>query len=479
MSKIQRPLNLIDGKLQPALSGKWMDAINPATGDVWAQVPQSDENDARNAVAAAAAAFPAWAALPARARAGYLKQAAEIIGRHSQELSDLEATDNGRPVHDSTVAGPGNTSWDKAATRVLEAVTGRHIILDANTTGLTRREPFGVVAAIIPWNAPVALTSSKSSTALAAGNTVVAKPPEQASVAALRIGELLVDVFPPGVFNIVCGFGETVGDALVRNPAVRKITMTGSSETGRLIQRAAADTLTSCIFELGGKSPNIVFADADLAAAAHGVTTAAVFTSNAGQACVAGSRILIQRPVLKEMLERIRNIASKITLGSQFDPTTKMGPIASKDQFDRVVRYIEIGKTESELLFGGRYGAELVPESPRGYWIEPTLFMTTDNRIRICQEEIFGPVATVIPFDTDDEALTIANDSRYGLASAIWTRDMARTHRFIRELQAGYVWVNTYRQIRPELPFIGMKDSGYGFDSLDEFTREKSVVIVT
>jgi aldehyde dehydrogenase (NAD+) len=260
---------------------------------------------------------------------------------------------------------------------------------------------------------------------------------------------------------------------------VRKITMTGAPETARMIQRAAADNLTSCIFELGGKSPNIVFPDADLDRAALGVTTQAIYTTNAGQACVGGSRILIHRSILDEMLPRMEAIIRGIRLGDPFDPATTMGPITSRAQYEKVVGYIEIGKAEARLLVGGRHGAELVPAMPGGYWVEPTLFMATDNSLRICQEEIFGPVATVIPFDTEEEAIAISNNSRFGLASGVWTRDIGRVNRFIRDLRTGNVWVNTYLQTRYELPFGGIKDSGYGHDDILEFTYEKTAVIAT
>ena len=473
--------NLVGGELYPARSRKLLDSINPATGRVWARVPAGDKADVDAAVAAAAAAFPAWSGLPAAARCHYLKQVAEIFVNHAEELARLETLDNGWPLADNIrTFGMGmKFLWERSASLTLEAVTGRSAILDRNMLGYTLREPYGVVAAIVPWNAAVAIMSNKASIALAAGNTVVVKPPEQASVAILRFGELLAKVLPAGVLNIVSGLGEDAGEPLVRHPLVRKITMTGSSETGKRIQRAAADTLTSSVFELGGKSPNIVLGDADLDKAAIGVTTMSIFTANAGQACVGGSRILVQRPILAEMLKRIRAIADQVVLGDPFDSATTMGPIVSQEQHDRVTKYLKIGREETELVFGGRYGAELVPSRPGGYWVEPTLFITTDNSKRICQEEIFGPVATVIPFDTDDEAIAIANDSRFGLASGVWTSNLARAHRYVREIQSGNVWVNTYMQARYELPFGGIKDSGYGHDEVLEFTREKTAVIAT
>jgi aldehyde dehydrogenase (NAD+) len=477
--------NLINGDIRRAASGRLLDSINPATGEVWSRIAASDRTDVDAAVAAASAAFPAWSALPAAGRAQYLQRVGQIFKKYGEEFTRLEMLDIGCHARKKNVPqSAGGLSglsflWERAASLTLQAVTGRSVPLDSTTLGFTRREPFGVVAAVVPFNAPLAMASSKMSLALAAGNTVVVKPPEQASAAILRFGELLTEILPPGVVNIVSGLGAEVGDPLVRHPDVRKITMTGSPGTARAIQRAAADHLTSMIFELGGKSPNIVFADADLDKAADGVTTQAIFTTNAGQACVGGSRILIQRPILDEMLRRMTAITREIVIGDPFDAATTMGPLISRAQHDKVVGYIELGKKEAKLLCGGRYGAELVPSRPGGYWVEPTLFLTTDNALRICQEEIFGPVAAVIPFDTEEEAIAIANDSRYGLASGLWTRDLARVHRFVRDIRSGNVWVNTYLQTRYELPFGGIKDSGYGHDDILEFTFEKTAVIAT
>lgn len=481
MASVTEYRNLIGGQLRRAASGRVLESINPVDGKVWAHVPASDETDVRDAVAAAVAAFPAWAAMPASWRGFYLQQIGTLFKVHGDELSKLEMMGIGSipsTAQGSVMAALGFL-WDRAAFATLEAVTGRSVPLDSNTLGFTRREPYGVVAAIVPYNAPVPMASIKMSLALAAGNTVVLKPPEQASPAILRFGELITQILPPGVVNIVCGRGTEVGDPLVRHRDVRRITMTGSVATARSIQRAAADNLTSAIFELGGKSPNIVFADADLDKATDGVTTKAIFTANAGQACVGGSRILIERPVFREMLERIEAIAKKVIIGDPADPTTSMGPLISKAQYDKVVSYIELGRKEAQLVFGGRYGPELVPALPGGYWVEPTLFTTTDNSLRICQEEIFGPVTVAIPFDTDDEAIAIANDSRYGLAAGVWTRNLERINRVIRDLRTGNVWVNTYLETRYELPFGGIKDSGYGHDDILEFTCEKTAVIAT
>jgi aldehyde dehydrogenase (NAD+) len=455
-----------------------MDSMNPATGEVWAQVPRCDANDAVAAVNAAKEAFPAWSALSPERRTEYLKQVAEIFLEYGDELANLETTDNGNPIaiNRLTCGSRMTTLWNRKAHQTLEASTGRTVPLDAKMLGLTIREPYGVVAAIVPYNMPVAMLSNKVGGALAAGNTVVAKPPEQASTASLRLGELLNEVLPAGTVNILSGLGD-VGDAVVRHPDVEKVTMTGSAQTAKLIQKAGADTLTPAIFELGGKSPNIVLDDADLDAAAVGVTLASIFGFNAGQACVAGSRIFVQRPVFDEMLERIETIAKSIVVGDPFDPGTNMGPLISREQYEKVLGFIEDGIKETELVFGGGHGADVVPSHPGGFWVEPTLFLAKDNSPRICREEIFGPVGAIIPFDSDDEAIAMANDSRYGLASGVWSRDLSRVHRYIREIRSGNVWVNTFLQTRYELPFGGIKESGYGYDEVIEFTREKAAVI--
>jgi aldehyde dehydrogenase (NAD+) len=472
--------NLIGGKLVPAADGKTMDSVNPATGEVWTTIPASGPKDAEAAVAAAQEAFPRWSAMPALGRAHFLRKVSELFAQHAEELARLETRDNGRILRDTLKKDlPGMSYlWQLAAGQCLDAVKGDTVILGPDALGMTRREPYGVAVCIIPWNSPISTFSAKAAFALAAGNTVIVKPAEQASVSVLRLGELLAEVFPPGVLNIVSGMGEDVGDALVRHRGVGKISLTGSTATGQAITRASADSLKPMTFELGGKSPNIVFPDADLEAAAQGITVNSIFTGNAGQVCVAGSRILIHRSVWDEVLERTRQIAESLILDDPLDLATTMGPIVSAGQYERVVSYLEVAEKEgAELVFGGRAGAEVVPHLPGGYWVSPTLYTTGDNALRICQEEIFGPVAVAIPFDTDEEALTIANDSPYGLAAGLWTRDLGRAHRFIRDLRSGTVWVNTFRQMPPGLPFGGVKDSGYGHDSVLAYTREKAAII--
>ncbi|MBB6172958.1 aldehyde dehydrogenase (NAD+) [Nocardiopsis mwathae] len=455
--------NFIAGEFRPARGGEWLDSVDPATGRVWARVPASDAADIDDAVAAARHAFPGWRATPPPQRAALLHRWAEAVLARTGELAAIESRDNGRVLKETQGGDvPGGAMNIRYNASLADKITGDTIHL-GRSVNFTVHEPYGVAGVIIPWNAPLAMFFAKVSGALAAGNTVVVKPAEQAACSILAACELFAAAdLPPGLVNVVCGTGPTAGAALVDHPDVAKLHFTGSTDTGRRIVRRASADLKDVTLELGGKSPNIVFDDADLDAAARGVA-AGIYTGGAGQSCVAGSRILIHDTVFDEFTERLRGRAAAIRLGDPRDPATDMGPIAFAGQYDRVRGYLELGPQEgAKPLFGGRTGADAAgrPALAGGYWVEPTLLAAPDNGLRICQEEIFGPVAVAIPFRSEGEAYAIANDTRYGLAAGAWTRSLDRAHRAIAALRAGTVWINTYRRLHWAVPFGGHKQSG-------------------
>ncbi|MGE7837516.1 aldehyde dehydrogenase family protein [Viridibacillus arvi] len=483
-NEIREYQNIINGNLLSS-SGGHLDSIDPSTGKVWATIPCGTKEDAELAVETANEAFVDWSSLVPTDRATYLRKVGDYIVQHGEELAALETQDNGW-VFRETQYGliPSLASfWYDAAGATAIASKGETVQLGTTCTGYTLREPFGVVVGIIPWNAPLFTFTVKAAYALAAGNTVIIKPSELASVASLRYGELINEILPPGVLNVVSGLGNEVGETLVRHPKVKKVSLTGSGGTAKAIANSTAENPKPMILELGGKSPNIVFEDADLDKAAYGVSLNGIFSGNAGQFCVGGSRILIQRSIFDKIITKMKNLLNEqIQLGHTMNPTSTMGPIANAAQYEKVCAYIAIGKEEGgEIIYGGRHGGgTLLPEHPElvdGYWVEPTLIQVDNNSLRICQEEIFGPVATVIPFDTEEEAIAIANDTTYGLGAGIWTSNLNRTQRLIRQIESGNVWINTYRRVGPELPFGGVKESGFGTDSILEYTREKTCYI--
>jgi len=468
--------NWINGKRVAPANGEYLESVDPSTGKVWIEVPGGDAQDVEAAVAAAKAAFAGpWREMAAMQRAALLRAVAIEIADHAEELAAIECQDNGKPIREAVPGDLPSVSemmnyWGGQA----DKIHGSTVEISPTSHNFVRYEPLGVVGIIVPWNSPLAILAAKVGAALAAGNTVVLKPAEQAAASILTIAECFDAAgFPPGVVNVVSGTGEVVGDALVCHPDVRKIAMTGSTQTARIISERAAPTLKQLSFELGGKSPNIVFADADMDIAVAGASTNAVFTGGAGQTCVAGSRLLIHASIYDELVEKIEaHVGEVVRLGNALDVSTTMGPIAFDTQYEKVKSYIELGQSEgAELAFGGRFGPENFEEREDaealagGYFVAPTLFRGATNEMRVCREEIFGPVTCAIPFEDDDEALSIANDTTYGLACGVWTKDLKRAHRFIRDVQAGAVWVNTYRRIHWAAPFGGFKESGYGRDS--------------
>ncbi len=479
--------NLIDGEGVASSTGNWMPAIDPSTGRQWAEVPRSDATDIDRAVDAAVRAFDAdsWSGIADMDRARLLRRLASLLERDAEALAAIEVRDNGRSVREvkgSFIPGAIETLYYYAG--LADKVHGETVRVSPASFNFTLREPLGVVGVIVPYNAPLTVLIAKAAPALAAGNTVVVKPSEHAAASCLQFGSLFAEAgFPPGVVNIVSGLGTATGAPLVRHPDVRKLAMTGSVSTARQVSIDAAPGLKQLQFELGGKSPHVIFADADLEAAVHEAVVG-IFTGSAGQSCGAGSRIIIERRAYDDVLAALLAEANQLQVGDPFDPDTDLGPVSFAGQLEHVRKLIDAGKVDTELLAGGGFAEEMFPEgSPLrgGYFVQPTIFATEDPDVTICQEEVFGPVAVVLPFDDDAEALRLANNTRYGLASGVWTSDLDRALRFVHGIKAGAVWVNAYRRNHWALPFGGYKESGYGRDSgvdaLAEYQQSKSVWI--
>ena len=467
---------LINGEWVAPASGKHYDDVGPSTGEVIASVAEGNAEDVDRAVKAARAAFEGpWAKVHPADRGIMLNRLARLVRDAAQELAEIDAIDAGKPVTNSLrVDIPAAIDCFEYYAGWADKLHGETVPVRGPFFTYLLRQPIGVVGQIIPWNFPVMMAAWKLAPALACGNTVVLKPAEQSPLSALKLGELCLEAgFPPGVVNIVTGFGET-GAALVEHPDVDKIAFTGSPEVGRIIVRASAASLKKVSLELGGKSPNVVLADADLEAAVRGASGGVFF--NQGEVCSAGSRILVDKTIYDSFLEGLHERATTIKVGDPLDPEVYMGPVVNDEQFDRVMSYIDIGKGEGARLVAGgdRIG-------DRGYFVQPTIFADVSNEMRIAREEIFGPVASVIPIKDADDAVRIANDTCYGLAAAVWTRDVAMAHDIAHRLKAGTVWVNTYGATDTRSPWGGYRDSGFGRElgrqALDLYTEYKSVWI--
>ncbi len=481
-SFIEKPRKmLINGKWVDAVSGKTFPTYDPSTGEVLAQVAEGDREDINLAVKAARQAFEGpWRKMTPSDRGRLIWKLGDLIDAHVEEFAYLDSLDNGKPL---TVARAADVPL---AAELFRYMAGWATKLEGNTIPLsvpytpkakylsyTLREPVGVVGQIIPWNFPLLMAAWKLGPALTTGCTVILKPAEQTPLSALRLGELIVEAgFPEGVVNIVPGYGETAGAALAAHPDVDKIAFTGSTEVGRLIVQAATGNLKRVSLELGGKSPNVVFKDADMDVAIGGAASAIFF--NHGQCCCAGSRLYIEKEVFDKVVDGVAANAKKIRVGAGLDPKTQMGPLVSQEQLNRVCGYLESGLSEgAKAIAGGQ------KKGDKGYFVEPTVLVDTTDNMKVVQEEIFGPVVVAMPFTDPEEIALRANDNVYGLAAGIWTRDISKAHRMAENLQAGTVWINCYNIFDAALPFGGYKQSGWGremgHEVLNNYTQTKAV----
>jgi acyl-CoA reductase-like NAD-dependent aldehyde dehydrogenase len=472
---------LIGGKWVDPASGEWFESVNPFTAKPWALVPRGSKADVDQAIAAAKCAFQGeWRRLTATARGALLHKFGELVAAEAERLAQIESTDNGKLIAEMRAQLNYIPQWFYYYGGLADKIEGRVIPIDKpGVFNFTRGEPLGVVAAITPWNSPLLLATWKLAPALAAGNTVVWKPSEFSSVSAFAFGELFEKAgFPPGVVNIVTGFGNEVGEPLITHQDVAKVAFTGGDKTGEHVYGLAARGIKHVTLELGGKSANIVFDDADLDQAVKGVVSG-IFAAT-GQTCIAGSRALIHHSIHEEFVERLLDLAKTARMGNPLDASTQVGPVTTRPQYEKILDYIRIAKDEGAVCRLGGAPAER-EECGTGWFVEPTIFTGVNPRMRIANEEVFGPVLSVIPFDDEDEAVRIANNTVYGLAAGVWTQSIRRALLMSERLEAGTVWVNTYRAVSYLSPFGGYKRSGIGresgIDAIRDYLQTKSVWI--
>ena len=468
----------INNEWRPASSGKTMDVINPATEDVCATVASADSDDLNAAVDAARKALSGpWGQMSARERGRLVRKIGERLMERADEVSRLETLHNGKPIMESRqIEIPAAAECFEYYGGWSDKVMGETIPVKGNYLNYTLREPLGVCAAIVPWNFPLLIAVWKIAPALATGNTIIVKPASQTPLTALALGEIALEVgLPPGVLNVLTGPGAKLGQAIVEHPGIDKIAFTGDTSTGKNIMKGAADTLKKITLELGGKSPNIVLPDADIESAIRGATIGIFYGK--GEVCAAGSRLLVDRSIKDEFIDKLAARTKKMVAGDPMDPKTRFGALSSKKQMDTVMRYVESAKKEGATLVAGGERADI--GTGKGYFYKPTVFADVTPEMTISREEIFGPVLAAIEFADLDEAIARANDSPYGLAAGVWTKDVKKAHYVARKLQAGTVWINTYNIYDTAAPFGGYKQSGFGREmsahALEHYTQVKSV----
>jgi aldehyde dehydrogenase (NAD+) len=468
---------LINNQWVDPAQGKTFDTLNPATGQTIAKVAEAGPADVDKAVKAARKALESgpWKNMDAADRGRLLFKLADLVEKNAEELATLESLNCGKTITDSRGDMQGVVNWFRYYAGWADKIEGKTVPVRGSFLSYTLRQPVGVVGQIIPWNFPLLMLAWKWGPALACGNTVVMKPAEQTPLTALRVAELAIEAgFPPGVINIINGYGETTGAALVVHPDVDKIAFTGHVDTAKIIQKAAADTLKRTTFELGGKSPNVIFADADMDQAVAGAFHAIYF--HGGQCCTAGSRLFVEDKIRQDFVERLAEKAKQRKVGDPLDPKTEQGPQVSQDQMDKILGYIQLGeKRGARLMTGGQRIGD------KGYFVEPTIFDNVKDDMAIAKDEIFGPVVSVLPFKKVDEVIQRANNTYYGLAAAVWTKDIDKAHLFAKEVKSGTVWVNCYHIVDTTTPFGGFKMSGQGRENgeaaLEHYTETKTVTV--